>query len=103
MPIVNEKSTAYLTATFRDKNGVAAQPTSSSYQIDTEDGTSIRTSEALSPSSGVVEITLNKDDNTLKDTSLDIERHRVTVNGVFGSNDEVNNEFIYEVRNLAEV
>ena len=103
MPIVNEKSTAYLTTTFRDKNGVAAQPTSSTYQIDTEGGTSIRTSTALSPSSGVVEITLNKDDNTLKDTSLPIERHRVTVNGIFGSNDEVNNEFIYEVRNLEEV
>ena len=103
MPVVNEGSTAYLTVTFRDKNAAAAQPTSSTYQIDAEDGTSIRVSTALSPSSGVVEITLDKNDNALKDSSLPIERHRVTVNGVFGSNDEVNSEFIYEVRNLAEV
>lgn len=104
MERVKEKTSAYLTVTFEDKDDAAAQPTSSTYQIDdVKTGSAIRISTALSPTAGVVEIHLDKTDNTIQDVTRKSERRRVTVNGVYGSDDEVHDQYIYEVVNLAEV
>lgn len=104
MAEVDENSTAYLTATFRDKAGAAAQPTSAHYVIhDGDSDAEIRASTALSPTAGVVEITLNKTDNTMQDTSKSTEIRKVTVVGLYGSNDEINKIFKYRLNNLEHV
>lgn len=101
MAELDEQSTGYLTATFRDKAGAAAQPSSSTYTIhDIDTDTEIRPSTALAPTAGVVEITLDTIDNTMNDPSKATEGRRVTVNGVFGASDEVHKEFKYRLNNL---
>ncbi|MGH9158184.1 MAG: hypothetical protein ACRD1K_20640 [Acidimicrobiales bacterium] len=104
MSELDEKSTGYLTCTFRDKNGAAIQPSSSTYTIhDIDSAAIVRAATALAPSAGVVEIVLTKDDNTLVDPSRSVEGRRVTVNGVFGAADEVHKEFKYRLNNLAGI
>lgn len=101
---VQEKSTAYLTVTLRDKAGVAAQPASAEYWIDDhESGVSVRAPTALSPTAGVVEIMLNKVDNTFVAQTRTSERRRVTIHGVYGTNDELYSEYVYRIANLSEV
>lgn len=101
MAELDEGGTGYLTATFRDKDGVAAQPTSSYYAIhDSDTEKVIRASTALSPTSGVVEITLDKTDNTMNDPAKDTEGRKVIVVGVFGAADEVTKVYKYRLNNL---
>ena len=104
MAEVDEQSTAYLTTTFRDKAGVAAQPTSAHYVIhDGDSDTEIRASTTLTVSAGVVEITLNKADNTMNDSSKVTETRKVTVVGLYGAGDEINKVFKYRLNNLKHV
>ena len=101
MAELDEQSTGFLTCTFRDKAGVAAQPTSAHYVItDIDTDTEIRASTALTVSSGVVEITLDKTDNTMNDSSKATEGRRITVVGIYGAADEINKEFKYRLNNL---
>lgn len=103
MEQVNEKSTAYLTVSFYDKDSVLAQPTSATYRVDTEAGEAIRTSTALTPVGGQVEITLLASDNAIITTNAVREIHVVTVSAVYGSDDELHDAYRYEVVNLAQV
>ena len=104
MAEVDENSTAYLTATFRDKAGAAAQPTSAHYVIhDVDSGEEIRSSTTLTVSVGVVEITLNKTDNTMQDPTKVTEIRKVTVVGLYGAGDEINKVFKYRLNNLKHV
>lgn len=104
MSQINEKSTGYLTVTFRDKTGTAEQPSSATYSIaDVDSGTEVRGSTALSPSAGVVTITLNKGDNTLVDGTKQKERRRVVVSAVYGNNDELHHAYLYDVINVPGV
>ena len=90
--------------TFRDKDGVAAQPTSSYYAIhDIDSGGQIRGSTALAPTGGVVEITLNLVDNTMVDPEKDTEGRRVTVVGVYGADQHVHKEYKYRLNNLKKI
>ena len=99
MPEVKEKSQARLKMTFKDFNGTATNPTSPKYRIDDlESGEAILAATVLSPSAGVVTITITAPQNAMVDAALDYERHRVTV-----TSDEVNEEFTFRVRNLAKV
>ena len=99
MDEVREKSQAFLTVTFKDKAGTATNPTNPKYRIDDLlSGNAIKTEANLSPSSGVVEITITATENAMVDPTLDFEVHRVTV-----ISDEVNEEYRYRVRNLAKV
>ena len=99
MDEVREKSQAFLTVTFKDKGGTATNPTSPKYRIDDLlTGDSIKALTALSPSSGVVEITIEASENAMVDATLDFEVHRVTV-----TSDQVNEEFRFRVRNLKKV
>jgi hypothetical protein len=102
MESVSEKSTAYVTVTFLDKDGVAAQPSSATYGIhDVDSDTAIRAAgTSLSPSNGAVEITLNKTDNTMVDSTKAKESRRVTVIAVYGADDELLSEYTYEVIGL---
>jgi hypothetical protein len=104
MDQVNEQSSAFLTTTLLDKDEAPAQPTSASYTIhDVTTGTEIRGTTSLTVVLGVVEIALGKADNTMNDPTRKSERRRVTVNAIYGSDDHLNDFFVYEVKNLAEV
>ena len=99
MAEVREKSQARLKMTFKDFDGTATNPTDPKYRIDDlESGDSILVATNLSPTSGVVTITITAAQNAMIDAALDFERHRVTV-----TSDQVNEEFTFRVRNLKKV
>lgn len=103
MEQVNERSTAYLTVTFKDKAGAAQQPTAASYRIDdVATGTEIRADTPLTPGTSV-EITLTTADNAILSPRLEVEKHVVTVTGTYGENDAVRAQYVYEVVNLQAV
>lgn len=98
---VNEKSTAYLTVTFKDKAGNLAAPQSLTYRIDNPaTGVEVRADTALT-ASDTVEITLTPADHTLAGASN--ERRRVTVKAVYGASDALNSQYDYQVLALAGV
>ena len=103
---VNEDSTAYLTVTFKDKDGVAGDPTSATYRIDDEEsGDPVRASTAITlDGDGTVTITLDVTDNAIINSALPSEIKVVTIIGVISAgSDEVAAEFKYRVINLAYV
>lgn len=103
MEQVNERSTAYLTVTFKDKAGAAQQPTAASYRIDdVATGTEIRGDTALTPGTSI-EIILTPADNAIVSPRLPVERHVVTVTGTYGASDAVRSQYAYEVVNLQAV
>jgi hypothetical protein len=57
---------------------------------------------ALSVASSV-EITLMPDDNAILNPGNSYEKRRVTVKATYGSSDGVNDEYDYQVKNLAKV
>ena len=84
--LINERSTFYITATFKDKAGNPENPAASRYRIDNpKTGEQIRDWTALSPSVGVVEITINTADNTLTQTNVLQEKRLLTVDADYGS------------------
>ena len=100
MEQVNERSTAYLTVTFKDKAGAAQQPTAASYRIDdVATGAQIRADTPLTPGTSV-EITLTPADNAVVSPRLEVEKHVVTVTGTYGEDDAVRAQYVYEVVNL---
>jgi len=104
MERVNEKSTAYLTVTFRDKAGAAQAPATATYRIDdVATGQSVRADTDISSPGSTVELTLTVDDNTMKNPIAAAEQRRVTVVAEYGSGDAVRSEYIYEVVNLVGV
>ena len=104
MERVNEKSTAYLSVTFRDKAGAAQAPASAKYRIDdVATGQSVRSDTDLDSPGSTVELTLTVDDNALKNPIAATEQRRVTVVAEYGNGDAVRSEYIYEVINLAGV
>jgi len=104
MQRVNEKSTAYLSVTFRDKAGAAQAPATAQYRIDdVATGQLVRVDTAISSPGSTVELTLTVDDNTMKNPIVAAEQRRVTVTAEYGAGDAVRSEYIYEVVNLAGV
>jgi hypothetical protein len=103
LDVINERTTAYLTVDFRDKAGELTIPTSSQYCLDClATGTVIREFDDL-PVDSSVEITLTPDDNSILDDTNDYETKRVTVKATYGIDDEVTNEFLYNVKNLEAI
>ena len=100
-PIINEKSTSYLTVIALDQAGNPAQPVSGTYcVIDTDSGTKIKDGEALTFTDGQVIITLDKEDATILDQSKKKERRVVTISIVYGDDDELHDEYVFNVKNL---
>ncbi len=100
---VNEGTTAYLSATFADKTGIAEVPTTVVYRIDdVRSGTEIRGATAVSAAS-TVEITLSPADNRILSTAQNYEARRVTVVAAYGAADQVTAEYVYRVMSLVGV
>ena len=97
--VVNEGSTAYLTVDFLDKVDAAAAPTSISYRIDdAQSGAEVRADSAVAAASQI-EIELTVADNTLLGAG-DVETRVVTVTATYGADDEVSDNYFYDVKNL---
>jgi hypothetical protein len=94
---VDDRSTAYLTMTMKDKDGDAEQPTSSFYKIQNRHGQEIKSKTALSPTGGIVTLTIGKAINTISHDETDPVERRVLVQGIYGADDEINKEYIYEL------
>jgi hypothetical protein len=100
MESVNEQSTGYLTAGFKNEAGVLQAPNTVRYRIDDVDsGQAVRDWTSIAPGASVV-ITLTKDDNAILDTTREWETRRVTTEGVYGPADQVTGEYEYRVTNL---
>ncbi|MBI1397054.1 MAG: hypothetical protein GC151_13845 [Betaproteobacteria bacterium] len=100
MDRINEASSGYLTASFYDKAGALAVPSTVSYRVDCiTTGTAVRSATSLTAASQV-EIHLTSDDNAIQVSSNSVERKRVTVTATYGSGDQVQAEYDYEVANL---
>lgn len=101
MSTVNEKSTAYLTVSFYDKDNNLATPSEAFWQVhDVESGTILLISTSIAPLSSSVELTLTPAMNTLVDITNKEETRRVTVSAT-GTNYMVNAEYDYDVLNLS--
>ncbi len=100
---VNEGTTAYLSATFKDKAGNTEMPATVVYRIDDiSSNTEIRGVTTIT-AANVVEITLSPVDNRILNSAQNYEARRVTVVASYGANDQVAAEYIYRVVSLAGV
>lgn len=100
---VNERTTAYLTVTMRDKAGALAAPSGLSYRIDClTTGTEILADTALTPAD-TVEIELTATQNRIITEGNKAERRRVTVSATYGADDELHEDYEYQVCDLAGV
>lgn len=103
MQIVNEGTTAYLTASFTDKAGAAAAPSTLAYSLHClTTGAILRNDVALTPGNSV-EITLSAVDNAIQTSSNRRETKRVTVKAGYGAGEAVNAQYDYQVANLSQV
>lgn len=102
--VLDEKTTGYLTAEFKDKNDDDAVPTSISYRIDClTTGTAIKGATPVTPPAASVEIVLSSDDNRIITDTNKYERRIVTVTAIYGASDQINKEYKYDVKNLKAV
>lgn len=102
MPVVvNEGSTSYLSVSFKDKAGALAAPASLTYSLHClTTGAALRNDVALSPASQV-EITLTPADNAILNPGNQYETRLVTVKAGYGAADALQEEYEYQVKNLA--
>jgi hypothetical protein len=104
MQQVNERSTAYLTVTPKDKAGTAQAPTSLTWRIDDVfTSQEILADTVVSGPGSTVELTLKPEHNRILTAGSTAERRRVTVTAVYGIDDQVCGEYVYEVVNLNAV
>ena len=104
LAVVNENSNAYLTVNFKDKNGVAAVPTSISYRIDcVTNGQEVLTDTPFTPAAASIEIELTKVNNACIGSVNKYEERCVTVTAVYGVDDEIAEEYRYNLKNLLNV
>ena len=103
LAVVNENSNAYLTVNFKDKNGVAAVPSSISYRVDCiTNGEEVLTDTPFTPPAASIEIELVKANNACIGSNK-YEERCVTVTAIYGASDEISEEYRYNLRNLLNV
>lgn len=98
---VNEKTAFRLAVSFTDPDGAAYTPNTISYRIDEPDSnTVIRSATSIpSPSANVV-IVITSADNRIVDASNYSERRVLTLTANDGDTDELNKEYVWNIRNL---
>lgn len=99
MDSVNEKSTAYITVSFFDKNKAPIAPDSITYNtLDVLTGAMIKTSITVTPAASVV-ITLDAADSAISNISRAYENKCLVVKSVYGV-EQCNDEYFWSVKNL---
>lgn len=99
---INEKTTGYVTVTFRDKAGVAVMPTSVSYRIDCmTTGQQVRNWTPIAPGPSV-EIVLTPADTSILVDANTHEQRRITTVATYGpgNDDQCTDEVDFQVFNL---
>lgn len=101
---VNEGSTSFITATFKNKIGNNVAPTSADYRVDqvASDGTvtQVRDWTSIPTPAAIQEITILATDNLMIDETLDSEERVVTVRADYGADGEVTEDFEYTLKNM---
>ena len=98
---VNEKSDAYLTVKFYDKNNVLAAPASATWEVhDLESDTELLTATSITPIASSVELTLTPTINTFVSSLNDEETRRVTIKATWGVGSTTNEEVDYDITDL---
>lgn len=101
---INEGKTHWLTASFKDKNGVDAIPTSAQYRIDClTTGAAVRALTVLTPAASI-EIKLTPDDVSIEDVANTNEIKRVTLLAIYGDDsDQIPEQYDYRVINMSYI
>ena len=103
MQEVPERTTSYLTVTFKDKTGAQAAPSSATYRIDcVTTGAALKGATAMG-AAAVVELTIAASENAIQNEQNALETKRVTVVALYGAGEQVTAEYDYLVRNLKHV
>jgi predicted membrane-bound mannosyltransferase len=101
--VVPEKTTCYVTATFRDKTGALAAPATVQYRLDClTTGAALVALTSLSAGSSV-EIPVTPTQNAIQNAANQRETKRLTVIAGYGSGDQVTGQYDYLVQNLSGV
>jgi hypothetical protein len=100
---VKELTTAYLTVTFKDKDGAQVAPSSILWRLDdvATDGQIV--GDTVIAAAAQIEIQLDATYNAIINAANKRERKRVTVKATYGAGDTLNDEFLYRVINLTKV
>lgn len=100
---INERSTAYLTASFFDADGQPAAPSSVTYSVYCmTSGQQLRAATSVTPAATVT-IQLGATDTLIVGPANAFERRRVTVSAIYGADDELHQDIEVVVRNLNRV
>jgi hypothetical protein len=101
---INERSIAYLTIRFLDRNEDLAVPTSISYRIDcVTSRTQILDNTPFVPAASEIEIVITPEQNRIVDASHLRETRRVAITATYGESDALTDEYEYMVANLGGV
>ena len=101
---VNEGSTAYLTISFKDKDGNALIPSSATWQVhDMRSGPVMQEEAQILGLSSETVITIPPAVNAIVRSGNPKEVRRVTIKAAYGTGQAINAEYDYTVINLAFV
>lgn len=100
---VNDKSTAYVTVSFTDKDGAAASPSAVSYRVDCATTLAALVPDTSATPGASVEITVPASANAMQDPTNDFETKLVTVTATYGAGEQITGAFRYRVRNLNKI
>lgn len=100
---VNERTTSYVTVAFLDRAGAPSVPNSVTYSTRCKTtGVAIKTNVSVTPAASVL-ITLDAADSTIQNQANATEDKLLTVRAVYGTGDECNSEYAWQVINLVGV
>jgi hypothetical protein len=100
---VNERSTAYVTATFLDRAGEPAVPESVTYRVDCETTGSPLVAPGPAVPGSTVEIVVPAALNAIQSPDNEFETKIVTLTAVYGPGDQITQAYRYRVRNLKKI
>jgi len=102
--IINERTTSYLTVTALDADDIPAQPTSATYTVmDRESTMVIKENIPLTFVDGVVIIKLDIYDSQIIDPNNKREYRRVSIDIIYGDDDELHDDYLFTVANLHNI
>ena len=102
--VVNERSSAIVTLTFKDEDGVNAIPSSGAYRLtDLRSNTMIRNwTNLVAPLAAIMEVTLTPTDTRIVDSTNDYEERLITVQWKYGTKYGTD-DYTIRIRNLHSV
>ena len=104
MTTINERNSAWVQVTLRDKAGALAAPSTATYRIDClTTGTEVKANTAIPSPPSQFEITLTDSDNAIIDAVNPQEYRRLTVTATYGAGDQIIAQFDYLITNLTAV